>query len=766
MEAAKLLDLEAQCNELREQVRILEAKLKEARTAVSPPIPGGRLWVSSPCTKYDEWSYSTRNSWYTACPCCRRPLEVGVLGQRPSLVTNEASWKENIEDGFEMKCTRSDMGAIFPSSYCYDVVREVAEGEIVVASAKPETVSGFTMVPVRPQGWIDARFFEPARSTNSDDEATTDIGMSSSSATTGASPSEDAAEAVDAAEVAEAAPMAPLRHAYSCALWGAGGGYALGAWILGQRLKELTTEEDPVDRVLIHTDDLPPNYLKLLSEVWILHKVDYIDGVEELYSVKGTAFDGVFTKLAAWSLVQYDKVLLLDIDIVLLKSPVELFNLEPPAAMVRGSGSRVHGDLVSGTMMFRAEDDVAYPFGQGGGINAGVILLAPSQAIFDRMLKEVRCKSHPAHIRGNGPEQDYLSRFFAWTPWRHIDVSWNYQVHHVPFAVEHVLSAKQWALAQGDVELAESPQWLPQRLTIPIEDISIVHFSGDVKPWHLYLDAKEDKSQRRAVEHVESPWLEHKNLGAFSDHLLASCCGGYRLWISLEGSCSDYHKFGICRRGDGAFYLENKLDVSSLVLNAKNRVVDVTRRAMECFVGTADRVTMQQLKELRNPTAPKPHCFLPGSRVAVLWMPEKIWGEEPPSDGEDEPGERPRKILKVDSHQPELQPEDLPLTGNACAPAAKASGRGLDEATLETGGAEAATNSFVCSCTAAMQAEARAYADASWWWSAKAEPAGFHCPATVVSVHSTGRYVIRFDNAGSWGDTERHVAHCRVRPLD
>ena len=39
------------------------------------------------------------------------------------------------------------------------------------------------------------------------------------------------------------------------------------------------------------------------------------------------------------------------------------------------------------------------------GINAGVILLRPSEVVFQQMLKEVTSENHPAHIAGNGPEQ-------------------------------------------------------------------------------------------------------------------------------------------------------------------------------------------------------------------------------------------------------------------------------------------------------------------------------------------------------------------------
>ena len=96
------------------------------------------------------------------------------------------------------------------------------------------------------------------------------------------------------------------KFAYMAAIWGADQGYALGALVLGQRLRELGTR---ADLVLLHTDDVPSNYLALLNRFWLLRQVDYIDGARSLYLSKGTNFDGV--KINAWAATQYNKVLLL-----------------------------------------------------------------------------------------------------------------------------------------------------------------------------------------------------------------------------------------------------------------------------------------------------------------------------------------------------------------------------------------------------------------------------------------------------------------------
>ena len=141
------------------------------------------------------------------------------------------------------------------------------------------------------------------------------------------------------------------RFAFAACLWGANAGYAFGALVLGARLREVSPT---IKRVLLHTDDVPSNYLEAFAHdgLWDLHSVNYIDGVEDLYVSKGSVFDGVFTKLSVWKLCEYDKVLLLDLDIMPCKSLDELFELRCPAALIRGQSDKSHGQKIDGKHFF------------------------------------------------------------------------------------------------------------------------------------------------------------------------------------------------------------------------------------------------------------------------------------------------------------------------------------------------------------------------------------------------------------------------------
>jgi len=320
-------------------------------------------------------------------------------------------------------------------------------------------------------------------------------------------------------------PRTP-RYAYAASLWGASPGYVLGALVLGQAIRRRGSKHD---LVLMHTDELPASSRRLLSQVWSLKPVQYITADANLFHTMGTRFDGVFTKLHALGLVEYTKVLMLDLDLAILQNVDELFELPAPAALHRGGTSLPHGSRIDGRRFFAGETldegSGAYVWGQCGGINAGVMLLEPSLELHQRALQEVSLTVHPERIPGAGPEQDYLSRLFA-PSWTHISVIYNYQLHHVFFALENLVAH----IVSGEAD--ENP-WTPERIELDTEDIHIVHFSGEVKMW--------DRDHFSGESDL-----------AFAKRLLRNCAPhGSRLFLDRAAEDWEYEREGICRGSDG-----------------------------------------------------------------------------------------------------------------------------------------------------------------------------------------------------------------------
>merc|ERR1719491_2148268 len=154
-------------------------------------------------------------------------------------------------------------------------------------------------------------------------------------------------------------------------------------------------------------------------------------------------FAQVFTKLHVLGLVEYSKVLMLDVDILVNHNVDDLFEIDAPAAMRRGPAvGHGHGERIDCRYFFGGACKGQNNWGQNTGINAGVMLLKPDANAYATALAEVANDSHPEHIRGKGPEQDYLSRFYAGphenipgTGWHHLDSTYNFQLHQMYFSL-------------------------------------------------------------------------------------------------------------------------------------------------------------------------------------------------------------------------------------------------------------------------------------------------------------------------------------------
>ena len=91
-------------------------------------------------------------------------------------------------------------------------------------------------------------------------------------------------------------------------------------------------------------------------------------------------FLSVFTKLRALEQIDYDKVLFLDLDILIRGNLGELFQLRAPAAMKRGEPVMEHGQRVPYSTLWghptRRGRDKLPQHQQASGINAGASLYA------------------------------------------------------------------------------------------------------------------------------------------------------------------------------------------------------------------------------------------------------------------------------------------------------------------------------------------------------------------------------------------------------
>jgi hypothetical protein len=438
-------------------------------------------------------------------------------------------------------------------------------------------------------------------------------------------------------------------YAYVAALWGDDPGFALGALVLGQGLRRSHTVHK---LVLLHTNDVPNHSLQLLEKVWdVIRCVEYVHANDGLFGGgrEGSRFSGVFTKLQALELVAYDKIIMLDIDIVVLQNVDHLFDLPAPAALWRGQAqTKEHGFPIDGRTFFGGPDE---DWGQTGGINAGVMILAPDSSLHARALYEVQAPMHPERIPGGGPEQDYLSRFFA-PYWTHLSALYNFQLHHIFFALEAAIRAAIGVPLQPlsdkdstekgdtggavhnlgvenmgglrpvdgveDAPPSEFSPWLPGRLCLNSADVCIVHWSGETKMWHRdHLCSETDAM-------FVDRWFRNNN----PDEA--------RLWLDRGGSDEDYAGFGLRLQNGRFVHISNQVSASvigGIIDKALLQVGEAAllaaaqwREDLESLPGVLSVASVDELlrrigQQLAQPGVRR--SFQCGDRVQVRWRDDK-----------------------------------------------------------------------------------------------------------------------------------------------
>ena len=258
--------------------------------------------------------------------------------------------------------------------------------------------------------------------------------------------------------------LAKYEAGYVALIYGSAPAYFVGALVTGWSLSQHT--KLPLQcRILLCTEDVPKVFTDLLSSVWTIRPVEYINKASPWFywDYHKSRFKQVFTKLRILECLYgtFRKVVMLDVDLLIRGQIDSLFGLPAPAAMVRGQNNLRHGECVPLETFYTSHRQVL-------GINCGVMLVEPSKNLFSRMLKEVESHYHPEHWPSHGPEQDYLSRFFnAFGQWTNMSCRFNYQVHL------NQLGSLEW----HHLNVKSHP------------NVSIFHFSGQlVKPWSLLLD--------------------------------------------------------------------------------------------------------------------------------------------------------------------------------------------------------------------------------------------------------------------------------------
>ena len=254
------------------------------------------------------------------------------------------------------------------------------------------------------------------------------------------------------------APSAPGRKfAFVTVLWAPESGnpeeYIVNALSLGCSLRKTSTKHDLV--LLATPDLLSYESARALSTFWDVRQQDHAEVPLKMRCAP--RFRHVFTKLSVMKLTEYDKVLMLDADMLVIRNVDELFGFPAPAGFMRGTDDYRPSEIRPPETIRAIDGRVV------GGINAGVVLLEPVEGEYERMFGELQSSAMRRDLKNSrGPEQDFLTLFYK-SRWSGLHPKYNYQLHQILL--------NPWG----------------ERMRIGWDDISILHFSAELKPSSFWL---------------------------------------------------------------------------------------------------------------------------------------------------------------------------------------------------------------------------------------------------------------------------------------
>lgn len=160
-------------------------------------------------------------------------------------------------------------------------------------------------------------------------------------------------------------------------------------------------------------------------------------------------YSNTFSKLHVFGLTQFDKIVYLDCDILILENIDELFDRAHLSAVVAGKSYPGHGDWSK--------------------LNSGVMVIVPERNLVDRLLTTAYSLVSIDKPLG---DQDVIQQFYPdWPLLKNLHLSEEYNVfdRYLDFYVS-ILGYSIWKFGRGASK---------------INKVRVVHFIGQKKPWML-----------------------------------------------------------------------------------------------------------------------------------------------------------------------------------------------------------------------------------------------------------------------------------------
>ncbi|MEP7125229.1 MAG: glycosyltransferase family 8 protein [Byssovorax sp.] len=211
-----------------------------------------------------------------------------------------------------------------------------------------------------------------------------------------------------------------MKKAYAVTLCN-GEGYLPGVEALGSSLASSGTTEPKV--LMVTPEVRMVTRDRLAAQGWIIREIAPIPNPNPATQRMLPRFSAAYTKLRAWQLTDFDKVVLLDADTLVMKNVDDLFD--------------------------RPELAAAPDFFLPDRFNSGVMVIEPSESIFDRMIHAL---GHEQSY--DGGDQGFLNLFFAGWYASSIEhrLPTGYNIAHFIYQFMHS-HASAWKTLQHEIKI-------------------------------------------------------------------------------------------------------------------------------------------------------------------------------------------------------------------------------------------------------------------------------------------------------------------------
>ncbi|KAG2696683.1 hypothetical protein I3760_07G070500 [Carya illinoinensis] len=228
------------------------------------------------------------------------------------------------------------------------------------------------------------------------------------------------------------------KEAYVTLLYG--DEFLLGVRVLGKSIKDTGSKKE---MVVLVSDGVSDYAKKLLqADGWLVEKISLLANPNQ---VRPKRFWGVYTKLKIFNMTNYKKVVYLDADTIVVKSIEDLFKCGKFCANLKHSER----------------------------LNSGVMVLEPSEAIFNDMMSKVT--TLPSYTGG---DQGFLNSYYTGFP--------NAHVFEPNLSLEELKSRpvpemqRLSTLYNADVGL----YMLANKWMVNESELCVIHYTlGPLKPW-------------------------------------------------------------------------------------------------------------------------------------------------------------------------------------------------------------------------------------------------------------------------------------------